>query len=251
MTMNESFKSFWHSFKKYTAFSRKEINALVLGILIMGFIISFDEWGVESFDILYGLRNLLNAILIVTLAVLVKQVGQRASSIHSGFRPEYRPWMYGLIFGLILAFVSQGRIWFLVPGGLVVYHLAGHRLGSFRYGLSYWPLGIAGLAGPVSSILLAIFFKIMMGVFPANLLLEKAFVFNLWFAAFSALPIPPLDGSHMFFASRMFYMFAFGTILGLCAALYYLPILWAILLGVIVGVIVWMSYLLIFEPPGK
>ena len=255
MTMNISWSSFWYSFKKYSEFNRKEINAIILSAAIIGFIIAFrgtvDQPDRTLFDFGFALRNLIDSILIVSLAIIVKQICQRAAAVHSGFKAVYRIWWYGLGLGIILGFATMGRFWFLAPGGIMVYHLAGHRLGSFRYGLNYWPLGIIGLVGPVSLILLAIFFKIMMNVFPANALIAKAFVFNLVFAGFSALPIPPLDGSHMFFASRMFYIFALGTIIGLCVALYFMSIGWALLIGLLIGVLVWQIYLWTFETPGK
>ena len=252
--MNIGLRSFWFSFKKYTAFNRKETNALLISAFFMGFIISYtgtiDQPNNSVFNYGFALKNLINGILIAGLALLVKQVGQRAAAIHGGFKPVYRIWMYGLGLGVILMFVSRGKLWFLIPGGTLVYHLAGHRIGSFRYGLNYWPVGIIGLSGPAMSILLAMFFKTMIGIFPGNVLITKAFVLNLWFAGFSALPIPPLDGSHMFFASRLFYIFAFGLIVGLCIALYFLSIFWALVVGLIIGVLLWQTYLWTFEPPG-
>lgn len=233
--MVNTWRSYWFSFKKYSSLEKKEITAIIIGSAVLALIIGLDD-GSPEFVMGYWLRNLFNCFLIVLLALIVKQIAQRATSTAVGFKPEYKPWLYGLGIGIILALASKGKLWFLAPGGIVVYHLAGHRLGTFRYGLNYWPLGIIGLMGPVSSLILAIFFKVMLGVFPQNALILLALKFNLYFAGFSMLPIPPLDGTHLFFASRMVYAFAFGTIIALCFALFYLPIIWALPIGLLVGI---------------
>jgi len=44
------FRSFLYDIKKYYKFSKKEIRGLVLAILILGFVIGFDD-GREVFEI--------------------------------------------------------------------------------------------------------------------------------------------------------------------------------------------------------
>ena len=229
--------------KKYYTFNAEELRAILFGAIGLAFIISFNEWGVTTFDLGYGLRHLFNAFLIVILSFLVHLSVQRVLALWFGFKAEYRVWLYGLGIGLVLVIVSRGRLWFLAPGGIVVYHMVGHRLGSFRYGLNYWPLGLVGMSGPMASVILAIFFKFLLGYMPDNVLLQKALVFNIWYAIVTMLPIPPLDGSHTFFASRLFYTFWLGVVIGLCLALYFLPIWAAFLIGLLMGlVIIYLTY---------
>lgn len=60
------------------------------------------------------------------------------------------------------------------------------------------------LAGPVSNIAIAIFFGLLIRFIPLPPSLIQFFiiivVLNLLLAAFNLLPIPPLDGSHLFFS---------------------------------------------------
>jgi len=57
--------------KKYYKFTSYELRGLIISILVVGFIISFKEWGRTSFDFGIGVYNLFNAILIVALSILI------------------------------------------------------------------------------------------------------------------------------------------------------------------------------------
>lgn len=242
-----SLRSLWYDIKKYYGFKPDEIRAIAAGVFVIAFVISFNEWGIEKFDLMYGLRNLFNALLIVLLSFLVHISAQRVMALFCGFKVEYRLWMYGLGLALILAVVSRGKLWFIVPGGIIVYHLTGHRLGSFRYGLNFWPLGLTGASGPIGSVFLAIFFKLLLYISPGNALLHKAMVFNIWYALLTMLPIPPLDGSHMFFSSRLTYVFMYGFIIGLCISLYFFSVAISVVLGIVLAIILWQASYWLFE----
>lgn len=233
--------------KRYFRFSADEVRSIIIGIIMMAFILSFDQWGVEGFNLGYGLKNFFNAILVITLSFLVHLSVQRVAALAGGFRVEYKNWLYGLLIGIALAIVSNGKIWFFAPGGLVVYMMAGHRLGSFRYGMNIWPIGVIALTGPLANLVLALFFKVLFTAFPQNMLLYHAMAFNLWFAIFTMLPIPPLDGSKMFFASRIIYVFAFTGIIAISAALFFFSVFLSFIIGVFVGVTCWLSYTWLFE----
>jgi len=40
--------------KKYYRFDLEELKAIIIGALILGFMISFSEWGLEKFNFIYG-----------------------------------------------------------------------------------------------------------------------------------------------------------------------------------------------------
>jgi len=130
--------------KRYFKFTPLEIRSLIITILVIAFIISFKEWGYgDVFNIRIGLFNYFNAILIVALSLLVHISIQRIWSLGTGYRLEWKMWSFGLLFGLIIAFLTNGLFWVILPGGFIVHHLAGHRLGWFRYGIEEAPLKIA------------------------------------------------------------------------------------------------------------
>ncbi len=233
--------------KRYYKFTPSELRGFIISILVLSFIISFREWGGATFSWKAGLFNWFNAFLIVTLVFIVYNGAQRIAGLSIGYNAEYKLWLTGLLVGLIFAFVSRGRIWVLLPGGIMLHHLAGHRLGYFRYGLGYFAHGMIAVAGTIALITIAAVFKII----NANLaspLLDKVILFCVIFAIYDILPIPPLTGSRLFFGSRMTYAFMFCTIIAAGILLLLdINVLMAIFGSIAIGIICWLLYYIFFE----
>jgi hypothetical protein len=237
--------------KRYFKFTPLEIRSLIITILVIAFIISFDEWGYgKVFNVKVGLFNWFNAILIVALSFLVHISVQRVWSLGTGYRLEWKMWSFGLLFGLIIAFLTApfGRVfWVILPGGFIVHHMAGHRLGWFRYGINYWALGLIAVTGPFATIFLAAIFKSLSGVV-VNSLIQKVIVFNIAYALYSMLPIPPLDGSRTFYGSRMLYAFSTAGIVAAAILLNLNIGVWvAIMSSFFIAVVLWVLYYMFFE----
>jgi len=234
--------------KRYFRFTPLELRSLIIAILVTAFIISFSEWGYgKSFDIKVGLFNWFNAILIVALSFLVHISVQRIWSLSTGYILEWKMWSFGLLFGLIMAFLTNGFLWLILPGGFIVHHMAGHRLGWFRYGINYWALGLIAVTGPIATIVLAATFKVLSG-FIVNSLIQKVIAFNIAYAIFSLLPVPPLDGSKTFYGSRMLYVFSLSGIVtaGILLSLN-ISVGLALISSFFIGVVLWLLYYIFFE----
>lgn len=233
--------------RKYYKFPPSELRGFIISILVLSFIISFKEWGGETFSWGAGLFNWFNAALIVTLVLIVYNFAQRIAGWSVGYNAEYKLWGFGLLIGLLFAFVSRGKIWVLLPGGIMIHHLAGHRLGHFRYEINYFQHGMVAAAGTISLITMAALFKVINAAVYSTLL-DKLILFCIVFAIYDILPIPPLTGSRLFFGSRMVYMFMFSTII-IAAVLLLLDInvMMAILGSVVIGVVCWLVYYIMFE----
>ena len=233
--------------KRYYRFTHHELRGLIIAMLAIAFIISFKEWGTTSFDFQVGLYNLFNVILIVALSILVHDAGQRLWGLAVGYQVEFRMWTFGLIVALIVAFISNGNLWLIVPSGFLLHHLAGHRLGWFRYGINYFGQGMVALAGPLFTLMLVIFLKVL-SAFSPNPLIHKAIIFNVIYAITSLLPIPPLDGSKIYFGSRMLYAFALPAIaLSTILMVVNVPIFLSLVLSFLVGIVLWLTYYISFE----
>lgn len=231
-------------FYKYTPY---EIRGLAVSILVIAFVISFKEWGATSFDLGAGLYNLFNSILIAALSILVHDTGQRLWGLTIGYRVEFKMWTFGLIAALVIAFISNGNLWLIVPAGFMIHHLAGPRLGWFRYGLNFFGQAMIALAGPLFSLMLIILFKIL-SVFSSNVLIEKAIIFNVIYAITCLLPIPPLDGSKIYFGSRMLYAFSLPAIvISSILMITNVPIFLALVISFLVGITLWLVYYISFE----
>ncbi len=236
-----------NNIKQYFKFSNDEIKAIIVTTIILGFVASFSEWGKDVFDFKIGFINYFNAALIVGLAILVRVSVQRIAGLWVGLRVEYKEWFLGLMISLVLVFVTKGKLMFLVPGGIFLHFLERQRLGSFRYGLSYGTVGFVCFWGVVANVFLATVFKVLSLMMPYNPLLAKAVIINMWMALFSMLPIPPLDGSRIFFAVRGMYVFVYGVIIGWALLLNFTTIFYTIIGALVIGTIIAVIYYILYE----
>jgi hypothetical protein len=233
--------------KRYYMFTPSELRGIVIAILVVAFIISFSEWGTNQVNIGLGLFNFFNAVLIVALSFLIHISAQRIWSLGTGYRLEWKMWGFGLLAGLILVFLTNGYFWLILPGGFIVHHLGGHRLGWFRYGINWWAVGLIASIGPFASIFLAIIFKGLSGFF-VNPLIQKLVVFNIVYAAYSVLPIPPLDGSRTLYGSRMYYTFSTAGIAAAAVLLTLnISVLVAVVSSLLIGLLLWFLFYVVFE----
>lgn len=257
MVLMYPFYDLVHKVKVYFRYTKEEMKSFLVVILVFSFIISFNEWGYgREFEFFTGLKNFFLSFLIVTLSVFVHDAAQRIMALDSGFRLQFQLWWYGILLGLVLAFASASLtggkhvLWFLAPGGVWIHHMAVHRIGFFRYGTNIKAIGYIGLTGPVASILLGVFFKTLIVWFP-NLplnaaFIDKIFIFNMVYAFWTLLPIPPLDGNRVFFLSRLVYVLIWGSIAGYVALIFFFGVYSFIFAGII-GIIVWFIFLVTFE----
>ncbi len=238
--------------KRYYRFTKHELTSVVIMILVAAFIVSFKGWGYEHFDIAVGFRNFLKALLIMAAIILTHVSGQRIAALHAGFRAEHRIWWFGVMLGLILILVSNGNVWFLGFSGLFIHHLTVHRLGYFRYGTNTLAFSLSAMAGPLSVIFLGTLVKtidlyILAGLsFVNHALINEFFVLCWIYAAYNLLPIPPLDGSRIFFQSRMTYAFIFGSVVGY-AVLVKIFGVFSYIYALIIGAGFWLIYYISFE----
>jgi hypothetical protein len=234
--------------KRYFKFTPLELRSLIIAVLAIAFIISFKDWGYgTNFSLRIGLFNYFNAILIVALSFLVHISIQRIWSLGTGFRLEWKMWSFGLLFGLIMAFLTNGFLWVILPGGFIVHHMGGHRLGWFRYGINYWAVGLIAVTGIFASIFLAAIFKAL-SVFVLNSLIQKVITFNIAYALYSLLPIPPIDGSRTFFGSRMLYAFSTAFIVIMAILLTSnISVGISIISSFFIGIVLWLLYYVFFE----
>lgn len=238
---------FFDKIRRYYKFTHHEVRGLIVAIFAVAFIISFKEWGKASFDATAGIYNLFNAVLIVALSILIHDFGQRVWGLAIGYRIEYKMWTFGLVAALVIAFISNGSLWLIVPSGFMLHHIAGHRLGWFRYDINYFGQAMVALAGPLFTLMLIILLKALNSFFP-NPLIQKAIIFNVVYAITSLLPIPPLDGSKIYFGSRMLYAFALPAIaVATIMMIVDIPLLFALVLSFLVGIILWLTYYISFE----
>ncbi len=201
---------------RYALHSRSELSNFVLISILYSIIISFNDWGVYSFSFFTGLGNLAISFVVVLISFGLYQLVQRWYSAHRGYQPEHKVWAPGIIISIILLIVTNGGVPMLASTGVFIHHLAVQRLGTFRYGENLKILGPIALLGLLSATFIAGISRVLLDNYSwtpiASYILEQFFYYNIVFLLWNILPIPPLDGSRIFFWSRLQYVFWFSGI---------------------------------------
>ncbi len=242
-----NFYDYWDIVKRYFKFDSSEVRALLITAFVIAFSLSFRRWGNgDVFNFNIGLFNFANFFVVVLLALLVNVSAKKLYALHIGYKVKYELWVFGLVFSLLLVFVTNGYLYFLAVGSFFMSMIKGHRLGYFRYGLNYFALGVVSLIGVLANIFLAAFFRFFS--FSHSPVLEEAVLVNLLVATFSILPIPPLDGVKIFFASPFLYAFSVGLVVGAWVFIYS-PNFWFFVLGSLLSAFAGLYFVIKIEEP--
>jgi hypothetical protein len=230
--------------KRYYAFGTSEKRWLIASAFILAFIVGFDD-GSPAFKLTTWLGNFMLCLIAVVVAMFVHETVRRIFGLEQGFKTETKPFMYGLIGGLVLAFMSYGKIPlpFLAYGGAQLQMLEAHRLGYFRHRTSMNVLGKISALACIANLFVAVIF-FMMKFLPAAFV-DKMILVNVSFAIINLLPIPPLDGANLLFASRTIYLslLVFTVIIGILIMQHWISIslIWVLAIAFVVGTVVaWM-----------
>jgi Zn-dependent protease len=244
--MDFGFYNWMDKISRYSRFSRKEMLWLGISILVMTFIVGFND-GSASLDPAFFISNMLFSLIAVAIAVLVHEAAHKITAPNLGTKVEFKPFFYGLLGGLILSFMSYGKIIFLAYSSFQMSWLEKHRLGYFRHKTGYFDQGKIAVVGPLANLAVAMVFK-SIGFLPESLV-TKIVLVNALFAIYNMLPIPPLDGAHVMYATKTVYPFAAAAVIG-AAALLLLPQAnwWKAVLGAfVIGVAFTFVYFNIIE----
>jgi Zn-dependent protease len=214
----DSVKELQARIQKDFTFTKSELIHLFIAILITAFIFSFNDWGDDTFDLIIGLRHFVLTLFIAALAFFGRFSVQKVFSLQEGYKAEFKPWLPGWIIALAIAFVTLGRVPLVLAGTVSVAFMVRHRLGAFRYGFSHQDGAVIGVWGILANMILATLFAIGLHYAPSSFFFSKGIILNLIMGFCALLPLPYLDGLHIFFGSR---------------SLYYITIVFVLLMGLL------------------
>jgi len=205
--------------QRYFYFSEAEIRNILITIILLSSLVGFDD-GQAVFQWSFWLRNYINTLIVVALAVIVHLTVQRIWALKDGYRVDYNLGMVPMVLAIIFFFASGGKIWFLAMGGISFTMLETHRLGYFRYQVSVYEQSISALMGNIANIILAFIFIFFYRLWPSNPLIERAIWVNLAYAISNMAPIPPLDGTLVFMWKwKILYFMSWGWMIGIAVVL--------------------------------
>jgi len=196
-------------------FKTTEILSILIIIIILGFTISFTELS------RFGINLLLIAIVIFINLIAKKFTAHYYESDilikiwsfqryglreHQHFK---KPFPIGAILPFILTLISYGYVWWLAGLQFLVRPLKARvskRHGFYSYTeMSEWHLALIAGSGVIANLILAVI-SYFIG-FPEITRL------SIYYAAYSLIPIGNLDGTKIFFGSRILWT----TLVIICA----------------------------------
>lgn len=169
-------------------FTGREIRDIIISMSVVAFIFAYAFSG----------RNISNpnfiffiiiSLIAVGLGFVLHELAHKFVAIRYGFWAEYRMWIQGLIFSLIISLVG----FVIIAPGAVYIH------GNY---ISREQNGKISLAGPATNIILAgVFFLLMQYSAQSPILMLVGlvgFTVNSFLALFNLIPFSILDGAKVF-----------------------------------------------------
>ncbi|HIG93891.1 TPA: hypothetical protein HA234_06870 [Candidatus Woesearchaeota archaeon] len=225
-------------------FNRSEISSFLLAVLVTGIIFSFQDWGADQFDLIFGLRNLAMVLLLVLITFFFRASCQKIYGLSEGHKAEFKVWWLGIAIALVVCFVTLGRLPLILIGAMSAAFMVRQRLGEFRYGFSYWVQGMIAYWGPMANLILAILFAVGLYFAPDSYFFSQGVMLNLIMATLSFVPLPQLEGLQIFFGSRVLYVLGLALV-ALAWILLLSQTAFGLITSIVLGTVYGIIYILI------
>lgn len=148
------------------------------------------------------------SLITVSLGFLLHELGHRFVARNFGSYAEYKMWNTGLALALLFSFFG---FVFAAPGAVMIHARA--DLWGRRSEITNKRNGLISIAGPLINIVLASVFAIGGFMYPAyRQIMNFGASINMWLALFNMLPVPPLDGSKVFYWDKRVWLAASALI---------------------------------------
>jgi len=185
-------------------FSRKEIEDIALSVAVVSLAVSFSY--TRNIVSLRFLLLILISLITIGSGFILHELSHKYVAQKYGCWAEFRAWETGLAIALITSFLF-GFV-FIAPGAVYI---------SRSLYLTRREDAYISLAGSFANVFLALLFAFLPFLLPfesfflAQISAVGARV-NLWLALFNQLPIPPLDGSKVFFWNKLAWLCIFASL---------------------------------------
>lgn len=132
--MKQTLSGLVRSYRRYCKCDKTQYLHWLATSLVIGFIFSFNLWGINSFNAMIGFGNWIKFSIYVFLALFSLDFGIRLGAVAFGYAPKYSNWKLGLFFSIFLVFVTNGGLFILSPGGFHFKPVEGLQIGKFKKG---------------------------------------------------------------------------------------------------------------------
>ncbi len=198
---------YYSSMQEKPVFKIKKQEILQILIAWVGITLAFSWKGIAGINTMFVL---LPIVLVGTLTgFIIHELAHKFFAMHYGCYAEFKLWLSGLCFAIILSLLTSGAFVFAAPGAVYIW---GKNITRKQN-------GIISIAGPVANLILAIIFLVV-GFFATTgsylqMLFFGVYQINLFLGGFNMLPIPPLDGFKVFAWNKPLWIILFLVFVGL------------------------------------
>ncbi|MBD3209099.1 hypothetical protein GF367_01615 [Candidatus Woesearchaeota archaeon] len=227
--------------KHYTRVGYKELLAMLLTAAVIGFVMSFRDWGQDTIDVTQGVTTLIVASVTAFTLILLRTAAQKWIALKMGYLTTYTFHKYALPASFFLAFFLNGLLPYVSPGNLHIQASKRLRLGTFRYGLNYEDLALISLAAPAVCVLLMILVKPIY-LATNNILIHEVVQTTAAVAVFGLLPINGQEGFNLIYFRRWLWVITFMFV-----GVYFLLILATSVFSYVIAVIVAIAAMWVYQ----
>lgn len=167
-------------------FTSKEIRDIIISMVVISFVFAYIFAGRNLYSSFFILPI---TLVVVGLGFVLHELSHKFIAIKYGYWAEYRMWLGGLLFAVVVAF-TIGFV-FAAPGAVYIH---GNYIRNNENGK-------ISLGGPLTNIVLALIFLAIPIFFPNSLLVSVGILgatVNSFLAFFNLIPFSMLDGAKVF-----------------------------------------------------
>ncbi|MGB9937431.1 MAG: site-2 protease family protein [Methanobacterium sp.] len=182
-------------------FTAGEIRDIIISMFVISLIFAY----------IFARRDLSNILIympitfvVVGLGFVLHELAHKYVAIHYGYWAEYKMWLEGLIFALILAFIAGFA--FIAPGAVYIH---GNYIKNSENGK-------ISLSGPATNIVLTLLFLSIPMFFQNSLLVGIGILgatVNSFLAVFNLIPLGMFDGAKIFRWNPIIWLIAMAVAL--------------------------------------
>ncbi len=242
---------------KNIKFTELEIKHLIIGIIVATIVFAFDDKQ-PTFIFGHWLYNFLKVLIIVTISYLAHIIAQKNLAKRYGAITEHKLWTtqrywfraetkfpfkiyIGLILPLFLTFVSLGKIILPLTTVFDMKGIKEYRLGRKWGHLAQYDIARIAAAGPLVNLVIAFLFKILSLILPFTF--QNMININLILALVNMIPLPQLDGAHIFFNSKPYYVLTIIFISGCALLINQVNVLLTLIIAALAAILFTLLYL--------
>lgn len=257
---------FRYHMRRYFSVTREEWRSILITAVVMGFVLSYNDWGGKTFNLMVGLTNLfldtLGSFLLLTLHV----VAAKSIGISYGVKVSYNKYDLGLVVGLFLSFLTFGLWPFWVNGYFTYTAIPNLRVGKFRATLvKDWEIVLIAGGAILANLFITIFFASLF-LLAGGAFFQSWVKISLLIALYALIPLPllgtinpyqvymsrvetlehALTGFEIFWGNPIYYFLLLGFTVGFALFTLLLgPTLWTLLLALLTAAAGWWVWHLI------